>query len=298
MRPMKRAGSRFLGGGRLPVPVPALGAELVVNGDMETGDPPTGWSALNGATLAASTDVHPSGGTHSLLLTRGSSADSTGKTLTQSAGTWIAFGSWIKNGTATNGNMRLFSGSAYNASPAVTAATWTYVRGVQRAAGANPLLHLLVTGAVGTTALFDDVSAKVITLASMFSTRPYSTHRTTKAMASIVAGTRAGVVANLDSATSPANFVIASHDGTTARLTKCVAGTYTELISQAVAYVAGAYVEIRRPAAGNNWQLFYNGSQVGTDQAIADAAIQAATLHGLFNTYSGNVLAGFSCVPS
>ena len=31
------------GVGPLAVPVPVLGAELVTNGDMETGDPPTGW---------------------------------------------------------------------------------------------------------------------------------------------------------------------------------------------------------------------------------------------------------------
>jgi hypothetical protein len=144
----------------------------------------------------------------------------------------------------------------------------------------------------------DNVSFKAITLASMFSVRPYSTHTTTKAMATVVAGTRAGVVANLDSATVPANFVIASHDGVqTARITKCVAGTYTE-VSATVAYVAGAFVEVRRPLGGDIWQMFYNGSQVIADQTISDAAIKAATLHGLFNTWSGNVLTGFSCVPS
>jgi hypothetical protein len=77
-----------------------------------------------------------------------------------------------------------------------------------------------------------------------------------------------------------------------------VAGTYTELISTAVAYSAGAFVEVRRLAGTDTYQLFYNGSQVGTDQTISDAAISAATLHGYFNTFASNTVSQFSCVPA
>jgi hypothetical protein len=111
----------------------------------------------------------------------------------------------------------------------------------------------------------------------------------------LVAGTRAGVVANLDSATAPSNFVLASHDGTTARLTKCVGGTYTELVAETVAYSAGAFVEVRR-LAGNDYELYYNGSKVGTTQTIADAGIIGNTLAGYFNTYDLNTVANFTCV--
>ena len=46
----------------------------------------------------------------------------------------------------------------------------------------------------------------------MFSTRSYFTHATTKAKATIAGKTHAGVVANLDSASNPQNFVSAYHE--------------------------------------------------------------------------------------
>jgi hypothetical protein len=180
----------------------------------------------------------------------------------------------------------------------VSTATWTEIFGTQRSTSINALVFN-VNGSGGQAGRFDDFSVKPITLASMFSARPYSTHVTVKAMATIVAGTRAGVVCNLDSASAPGSFVIASVDSAgTARLTKCVAGTYTELISTAVTYVAGAFVEIRRLAGTTTYRLFYAGSQVGTDQTIADSQIVSNVLCGMFNTFSGNSLTGFSCVPS
>ena len=48
----------------------------------------------------------------------------------------------------------------------------------------------------------------------------------------------------------------------------------------------------------NLYQLWYNGAQVGTTQTIADAAIIGATLHGYFNTYSGNTVSDFACSVS
>jgi hypothetical protein len=301
MLPLKHTGSQFLGGGRLAAPVPVLGAEKITNGNFETwasatdagtwGESVAGASSVN----REGTVVH--GGTYAVRL----DFDATNNTYVSQASNlanneWCLVSSWMR--TSASGKTMWVALGAVTGKSRDPGTTWTQYFDVLRAAAANPTLVLAKVSAASSSLYFDDVSLKPITLASMFSTRPYTTHATTKAMATIVAGTRAGVVANLDSATSPANFVIASHNGTNAILEKCVAGTYTSLISTSVAYVAGAYVEIRRPAAGNNWQLFYNGSQVGTDQAIADAAIQAATLHGLFQTYSGNTLAAFSCIPS
>lgn len=264
--------SRFLGGGRLAVPMPALGAELIQNGNMSSA---AGWT-LGGAWSIGSGIATCTNGTGSAI-----------RQLVLLPGVWT-IGQYDLL-TVTGGTFQLTNGTS--ATNQTAPGTYYFVtRPASNFAGVNT-----ASAASGT---IDNVSFKAITLASMFSTRPYSTHVTVKAQATVVAGTRAGVVCNLDSATAPANFVIASHDGTTARLTKNVAGTYTELISTAVAYVAGAYVEIRRPAGGDLWQLFYNGSQVGADQTISDAAIKAATLAGLFNTFSSNQLSGFSCVPS
>lgn len=128
-----------------------------------------------------------------------------------------------------------------------------------------------------------------------FNLGEYYTHAATKISATVVAGNRGGVVVNLDSATSPANFITASHDGTTARLIKCVAGEFTELIAVEVAYVAGAYVEVRRTLGTNTYQFWYNDTQVGEDQTIADAGIISNILHGTYNAFVGNILTNFSC---
>lgn len=284
--------SRLLGGGRLAVPVPVLGAEILVNGNMETGNPPSSWTLDGGATVSSVSGL--SG--QAMRAVRGASSQVATQAVSGAIGTWYYGAGYVKS--TDGGRISMALGVSYETG-VLSAGTWQAVNLVGRATtGGAKSFGLVVLGGAGKSSDFDSCSLKTITLASMFSTRPYSTHATTKAKATIVAGTRAGVVANLDSASSPANFVLASHDGTTARLTKYVAGTYTELISTTVAYVAGAYVEIRRPGTGDNWQLFYNGSQVGTDQTISDAAIKAATLAGYFQTYSGNTLTDFSCVPS
>jgi hypothetical protein len=300
MRPMKRTGSQFLGGGRGPTaPVPTYGAELLTNGDMETGDPPSSWVAEATATLST---VAGYAGAQALRVTRGSSVNAATQAFTASIGTWLYLVGRVKKGTASSGRASLSISVSAAETPATASGNWDeVVVATRNASGGAKTVNLVVIGSAGQYVDFDNVSLKPITLASMISARAYGTHTTTKAQATIpttAAKARCGVICNLDSATSPANFVLATHDGIEMRLEKCVGGTYTSLITTNVTYVAGAYVEIRRPAAGNNWQLWYAGSQVGTDQAIADAAIQAATLAGMFNTYSGNTLAAFSCVPS
>lgn len=290
--------SRLLGGGRLAVPVPTLGSELLVNGDFETGDPPTGWSTASGATLDGIAEPRPgSAGVQAMYIARNTNESAAFKSAGATS-SWILGSCWVKNVDATNIYIQLANtaGSSFSGNNNTT--SWVQVFVVDRGNGGAPSVRLGVAGSAGKIGKFDDCSVKPMTLASMFSTRPYSTHATTKARATVTAGTRAGVVANLDSASNPQNFVIVSHDGVqTARMSKCVAGTYTEW-SATVAYVAGAYVEVRRPAGGDIWQMFYNGSQVIADQTISDAAIKAATLHGMFNSYSGNTLTDFSCVPS
>ena len=108
----------------------------------------------------------------------------------------------------------------------------------------------------------------------------------------ITAGTQAGVVTNLDDAATPANFLLAYHNGTNAILDKCVAGTYTNLISAAATYSAGATLRLITYTSGGNLlaRLYYNNALIGTEQTISDAGIKSNTIHGLFSTYSANLI--------
>lgn len=98
----------------------------------------------------------------------------------------------------------------------------------------------------------------------------------------------AGVVGWLDSATRPANYIVAYHDNNgTVRLDKCVSGTFTNLLSVSVAFSSDAEIEIRRPS-GNTFQLWYGGTQRGADQTISDAGIIDNTRFGMFSLRSDN----------
>ena len=278
------------GGGALPplaAPVPVLGAELLTNGNFSawSGDNPTGWF-LNW-TENATNYVTEVAGKARIVSDNGASVIIYQSPMT--AGAWYSAQVEI---SAITGAGKIMFGSSGTIYTREFTATGTII-----ATGRSTNLAFFFGRVAACDFTADNITLKAITLSSMFSARPYSTHATTKAAVTLVAGTQAGVVANLDSATSPQNFVSASHDGTTARLTKCVAGTYTELISATTAYSAGAYVEVRRAAGTNDYELYYNGSKVGTTQTIADAGITGNVLHGMFNSFSGNSVTGFSCVP-
>jgi hypothetical protein len=108
-----------------------------------------------------------------------------------------------------------------------------------------------------------------------------------------------GVICNLDDASSPQNCVLAhmhwADDGSTSRvlLKKCVNGVWSTLVSGAVTYVTGAFLQLAR--SGNDYSVWYNGALVGT-VTVEDVSIIGNTLHGSFNPAALAGLSGFSCV--
>jgi len=81
----------------------ALGSELMVNGNMESGDPPSSWTALNGATLASVADERTGGaGSAALDSLYGVSSDTLRQTVSgQTIGTLYYTSWWMKNIDAT-----------------------------------------------------------------------------------------------------------------------------------------------------------------------------------------------------
>jgi len=104
-----------------------------------------------------------------------------------------------------------------------------------------------------------------------------------------IAGGSAGIVLSYVNAD---NYVLASHDGTNCKLDKCVAGTWTSVISAAATYSSGA--TIRCIKDGTSYSLYYNNAKVGSTSTISDAGLIGNTKHGLFSTYSGNTLDNFT----
>lgn len=78
---------------------------------------------------------------------------------------------------------------------------------------------------------------------------------------------------------------------------KCINGTITQLIDAAATYSAGALLEIRKTAS-DTYQAWYNGSQIGTDQTVTDATLNAGTRHGIFSTGGGSQVSNFFVVAA
>lgn len=144
----------------------------------------------------------------------------------------------------------------------------------------------------------DNVSFRPLTLSELFSSVADSGLSDCHVIATIetlLAGTQAGVVMCLDSAASPANFIILYHDGTNAIMEKCVAGVYTTLVSVVAAYSAGA--RIIGIKDGNSISMFYNEALIGTTQTVSDAGITSNQIHGVFSTHVDNRLDNFQVHP-
>ena len=231
---------------------PTLGSELVTNGDFSSA---TGWT----------TTWTISGGAAS---TSGNS-----RALQRSIGAVV--GAWYQIGfdvlTYTTGFWYLSAAGLQGVSVTLSNTVANNLAVTVRAASTADL-RFISDGSAGWTGTIDNVSAKSIVPSTTLATVTGNANNQTAAakIHTLTTGTQAGVVSLLDSASNPQNFLLAYHDGTNVRLDKCVSGVYTNLITTAVAFTSLAQIEIRRPS-GNTFQLWYGGSQRGTDQTVNDA---------------------------
>jgi hypothetical protein len=147
----------------------------------------------------------------------------------------------------------------------------------------------------------DNITRKPLTLSSLFSTVNISTSNVVASVAlTSTAATEAGLILNLDSPSSPSNFILAYHDGINIHLIKVVAGTYSSLINTAATYSAGSSLQVTTTRSGDNLliDVKYNGSTVGTQQTISDAGIVNNTNIGLFSTYTANAFDNFYVISN
>lgn len=274
---------------------PTAGADLLasLNGDFAnwTGDDPDDWT-LTVAEAGTSEITESAGGEECRFIY--AAVDNIPLGITQ---TVLTSGNWYSTdldiADSTTGAIKIYWGT--------TAQKFTDISGVgskvyTRRADATTFIIYRNDGAANADITIDNVSVKALTLSTLFASVDASENDViVQADATLTAGTQAGVVVCLDSAASPANFLIGYHDGTNAILEKCVAGTYTTLISTAAAYSAGKTIVVIKD--GTSVDLFYNNVKIGTTQTVSDAGIISNTLHGLFSTHADNRLDNFQCYP-
>jgi hypothetical protein len=276
--------------------VVGLGSELLTNVEFTTDV--SSWAILAGATVtrrdfSSSPAIAPTGGVDDFgveILTNGSGGAGIRQTPTIINHTWHEISCrayWPSVNTAVN--LAQLIGVQPSAVFNILAEdSWQTNRIITRSTStAGDVRFRNISGTSGDIAYFDALSLKPITTATLFRTASTGVASVFASVAvTLTTGTQAGLVLNLDSAATPANFVIAYHDGTTCRLEKCVAGTYTSLISVTTTYVAGARLAVQR--RGNAVRLYYNNVAIGTEQTVSDAGIVGNTLHGTFSTYELN----------
>ena len=184
------------------------------------------------------------------------------------------------NGASTEGN-----------SPAITSSSPVTITLPFRAGSTVNADIYLQNLSAGEVVTLDNLSLKPLTLSSLFST--VSTNDSdviADANVTLTAGTQAGLVLNLDSTASPANFLIGYLDGTNFKLDKCVGGTYTNLITVATSGTSNKLIRVITYHSGTNLMVrcYVDNVMKGGEITVADAGITSNTKHGCFSTYAIN----------
>ena len=249
---------------------PAEGANIAVNG---TFDSDTGWTKGSNWSIASGK----------------ATAANASSSLTQSgltAGIWYRM--WYTIGNVTGGvHIPILAGINGPSDGSGFSGSNGTKEAIGRAGATTTY------GVVGSTlsADADDVIVKPLTKETLMAVLPSSEVDVAAQVAVYHATGHAGVFVNLDSASDPQNFVVGylvrQSGSYICRLEKVVAGAYTQLISAAVTYSAGAIVQVRK--SGTTYQLFYNGAQVGADQTVSDIGVVNNAVHGLFATGTSTV---------
>lgn len=212
---------------------PTVGNEMVLNGSVESGT--TNWSTPSGATLSAVADQRTGGtGTQSLSGIRGSSNNNVAQqNVNLQNGGWYTLGAYLKNVTSVTAMVNLYCGTTLMV-PKTTSLSWANVIGTTRVPQSSCQIVPCVENASGLEARFDDISLKLLSLSSLFSTVSTSTPAVVESTnITMTNGTQAGLVTNLDSYDNPQNFLVAYTDGTNVHLDKAVSdnATLTNLVT-------------------------------------------------------------------
>ena len=286
---------------------PSLGSDTVANGEFTTDL--TSWLSYQSTNTQVDSTVDPgtsSGGSDNgamkVVATAGS-GDGYQVQSSQVLDTWYLSSVKAYAPSAnTNVNAARIAYGGLGAAAVSAENTWQTLYVTGRAGSTNNSKEIdlqpgRVTGGriyggteVNDTAYFDSATSKPLTLSSLFSSVSTSDSDViADANVTLTAGTQAGLVLNLDSTTSPANFLIVYHDGTSVKVDEAVAGVYTNKQTTTVTYSAGA--TLRAIREGTKLRVYHNNALVGAELTMT---ANTNTKHGLFSTYSGNSFDNFT----
>lgn len=232
---------------------PTVGpAELLTNGNMETGDPPTSWitNVTFPATLTANADAR--GGAQSIQIARnGVNSFQAQQSVAGTAGVWYRFAAWGKKNDATYFYlvMRTFAdGANLYSSTTYENVNFTEQTGVARAtdAGIIAILKGYSPGADGVSVRFDDASLMALTTITTLAGDAGTKEGVFDfAPATVSAGYQGGGDCCADAGGTYYLRAWIDRTAGTVNLLKCVNGTQTSLVSSATGVTYGAARNVR-----------------------------------------------------
>lgn len=285
------SGTTWSVSGGKAINTPTLGNDIVANGNLETWTTSTNagsWSKSVGGANSINqetTEIH--GGSNSAKFDIVASSNcGLSQNVTTVVGRWYRKSMWAKTSSA---NIQFSNYGVVANLVNLTAGGWANYVNVARATSTITFTSVAYnTGTTPAVVYVDDISLVELLLANLLSLSNLSTSDVyASSKLTVSSGFQAGLALNWDSATTPANGVIAYRDGANVKLEKCVAGVWTTVFSTAATYSANAELVVSK--IGTVYRVYYNNALIGAS-TIADAGIVDNTLHGLFSTDVNNQL--------
>ncbi len=276
---------------------PSLGSEILDNIGFETAgaggnDVFANWveTKASGTIADETVDIHGGGHAARFDVDAGNSDMYIDETTKLVSGGWYYQNMWAKVSSTTSSPDFKAGGTGANDRTQFNPTT-SYANYLSTFRTATTTYRVERGNNFGSKSLYlDDLSVKPLTLSSLFSTVATSDSDViADANVTMTAGTQAGLVLNLDSTGSPANFILIYHNGTQVLVDEAVAGVYTNKQTTTVTYVAGA--TLRAIKDGNKLRVYYNNALVGAELTMT---ANTNTKHGLFSTYASNTFDNFT----
>jgi hypothetical protein len=208
---------------------------------------------------------------------------------------------WTSGGGSISGNALIITPTleAEQATGNLVVGTWYSVTACQ----ANYFFTGNVVGntfrALATTALDSNNKVKAITLSTAISTLsvPTTNHWIDIEISALTSGTQAGLITRLDSATTPANFIIVNYDGQGAiKVVEYVSNSPNQLLTLTKAFAVSDHLHISLDGAGVRC---YHATTAGVPTliGIATTAVTSGVLCGGFSTDATNKINNFVVWP-
>jgi hypothetical protein len=279
---------------------PELGEELLTNGDMETGDPPTGWSGSNSVLSQYAEERTGGAGSKSIKIASSGVYPSAYQNITVSTSGWFVFSAYIKSDLGSVCRLGIYCNDWLYESLRIERLSWSKIGPFTTRNKYSGSVLAPNISALSATDIFygDDVSVKQITLASCFQVCTLPTKDVTLTTRfTMQAELQAGIVFGLNE--TGTYFGLLYHNGAGSVVLEINEnGTWTTKSTTAIAAGADAEMIIRRD--DNVIWAYYGATPTlcGTGPTTTLSAGENSNLAGLkvgaFSTSNLNSFSSFT----